>query len=402
METIERKEREGERIVKRIQNLKRQLYSMREYETQSSTGLMSKQETALAYYKQQLEARIKKNDMLIQEQHIRKQDRLDKFDREIALLNSKLKLYEERIETEIKEVESKKTSLESDTEHKIESIENDASLSMYMKEISTRDARLMAGRPKTRAEIDKEQEILQLEEAYKQGQRSIKDTHDAIDEGLRWVRQQDDDFAKRKEREDAIQKRDEEYRNWCALAIAAKMEGKPTLYHPIHNPKPTLEKPKESPLAPAPQPAPMNEIVIVKKKKYVKQSVSESDDENSSGNSTTLSEFKRMRNTEHEEAMRSAKEWEAKFETLRRADKESLEAEQTAIDEQEAEKKRNKAKYAEVDRFIDTMKYDARYGRDSPLVKRLQKELNKYTPNDFETAGGVPPSVQSAMDAFVV
>ena len=67
MENIERKHRENERIQKRIQTLKRQLYAMREYQNQSAPGLLSKEETSLNYYKQQLEMRIKKNDSLIQE-----------------------------------------------------------------------------------------------------------------------------------------------------------------------------------------------------------------------------------------------------------------------------------------------------------------------------------------------
>lgn len=364
MENIERKQRENERIVKRIQTLKRQLYAMREYQSQSASGLVSKDESTLEYYKQQLELRVKRNDALAHE------------------LEMKGKAKIEAIDAEIRALQAKKALIEEQTQGKIDGIENDATLAMYIKEIALRDARLMAGRPKSKAEIDKEQEIKDLEEAYKQGERYIKTATEEIEEGLRWARKQDDDFAKRREREEANYKRDVEMRTKLALELEANMKRA---------------------VAPAPKPKPVNELVTIKKpKKYIKQSVSDSEDESSS-NSTTVSEFNRRQEEDYTQAQKVKQQFEEEENKLHmlRAKHEAEKAEAKRLIEEERQYKVECAKrYKDVEAFIENKKYDARYGREHVLVKKLVKEFNKFTPQDFIEAGGVPPSVQTAMDEF--
>ena len=431
---IVKKNAEVERIKKRIQTLKRQLYSMREYESQK-TGDKTKEEIALEYYKQHLEQRIKKNDTVIEAHEKRKEERIARVDleiealkakhrtyeerveSEIALLRAKLRTHEEKLENDIRALESKRQYVEAETERKIDAVENDVTVVGFMKEIALRDARLMAGRPKSKAEIEKEAEIAELETALTAGLRYIDGKHKEIAEARQEHERQVEADA-RYERRVAEQKRKSEA--VTAYNEAAKAANYALIDKDMKKYAILLEKANEAKAAMMEVCAdeankaevkPVNELVVVKrKKKYVKQSVSDSEGEEQSNfseetKSTTVTEIQSRQRMEYELAN---VEITMKLEALRERAEAAKAAEEAELAERAAEEeKRRKDAVALRNSVADRISAEKdKYKRNSenypPALKKLIRAYDEYDTSvkrkDWE--GGMPPSVKKALDAL--
>jgi hypothetical protein len=427
-----KKSAEVERIKKRIQTLKRQLYSMREYESQK-TGDKTKEEIALEYYKQHLEQRIKKNDTVIEAHEKRKEERIARVDleiealkakhrtyeerveSEIALLRAKLRTHEEKLENDIRALEGKRHYVEAEAERKIDAVENDVTVVGFMKEIALRDARLMAGRQKSKAEIEKEAEIAELEAALAAGLRYIDGKHQEVEEAKKEHERQVEATA-RYERRVAEQKRKSDAvtaYNEAAKAANYALLDKDMKKYAILMEKANEAKAVMTEMCEAADEAtakPVNELVVVKKKKYVKQSVSDSEGEEQSNfsaetKSTTVTEIQVRQQKEYELANI---EMEMKLKALReRADaarvaEEAEEAERAAEEEKRRQDALALRKTVAARITAEKDKYKNNADNYPAALKKLIRAYDEYdtTVKRKDWEGGMPPSVKKALDAL--